>query len=57
MQRYYRVDFISADPTLQQLTTRPRVWASVLAVAALVRRPVRVFDDVTGGALFDLVVT
>lgn len=55
MDGYFRVGFTSNDPELLKVADTPRVWASVVALCVLLRTPMRVFDDVSGRAVCDLV--
>lgn len=55
MDGYFHVWFDSTDLDLLAVADTPRVWASVVALSLLLRRPMRVFDDASGRAVCDLI--
>jgi hypothetical protein len=55
MDGYFFVWFDSADLALLRVAETPRVWASVVALCLLLRKPMRVFDDASGRPVCDLI--
>ena len=55
MDGYFHVWFDSADTDFLAVADTPRVWASVVALFLLLRRPMWVFDDASGRVVCELI--
>ena len=55
MDGYFRVWLDAADPDLLTVADTPRVWASVVVLSLLLRKPMRVFEDASGRAICELI--